>query len=894
MKKLLKISLIVLVVIIGSLIAIPYFFKSQLIDMVKKEINKSVNAKVEFSDVSLSLFRNFPDFSFGLHDLTVINNAPFEGDTLMSVEKFYLTLDLASVFSGESYEVKGITIKKPLINLVYLEDGAANYDITIADTAAVEEETEASESAFVLTLKKLIISDARINYVDKSSDMAAFINDFDLNLKGDFTETTTDMVLDAAIASLTFEMEGIDYLKKATINLDANLAADLDAFKFTFKDNELIINRLPLFFEGWVAMPDDDISMDLLFKAPQADFKKLLSLIPAFYMTDMEGLKADGKVAFAGFAKGVYNDDLMPAFGVDISVENGRFQYPDLPQSVDEVNMKMSVQSPETDMDKMIINMEKLNFSVAKNPMSIRMLLKTPLSDPDIDAAFKGKLNLADVGKFYPLDTGMTLSGLFNMDVTMNGKQSYIDNEQYSAFKSSGVLSMTDFKYADADLPEGVEIATALMEFTPRYIELKNFAATYMKNSVTAYGKLSNYFDYMFGDGVLFGKLDLKSDFLNIDEIMGSEGETEATETIDSTAETPMEVVLIPENIHFELQTLIGRIRYDKIDIQSVYGKVVVADQRLNLENLNMELLDGKMGLSGFYSTLNPEKPNVSMLMEIHNFNIPKAYEAFNTIQSFAPLAKYIKGSFSGLVNFNSDLDMAMNPEYNSMDVEGMLKTSALAITGSPAFSKLASQLKYDKFNNVSTKPVLLSFAIQDGTLEVEPFEVVIDEMPATVSGTAKLDKTIDYQMNMDIPSQKLGASANNMISQLNQQASSAGLNLGNTETIPVKVLLTGPANNPDVKVAVTNPAQDIQDQLEEKVKEEIKKAEEQLKDEIEKKKKEVLDEAEKLKKQAQDSLNSVIQKQKEELERQKKEAEEKAKKKLEQEAKDKLKKLFG
>jgi hypothetical protein len=59
-KKGLKITGIIVVVLIALAFIIPIAFKKQITELVKKEINKSLTAKVDFADVSLSLFRHFP------------------------------------------------------------------------------------------------------------------------------------------------------------------------------------------------------------------------------------------------------------------------------------------------------------------------------------------------------------------------------------------------------------------------------------------------------------------------------------------------------------------------------------------------------------------------------------------------------------------------------------------------------------------------------------------------------------------------------------------------------------------------------------------------------------------------------------------------------------------
>ena len=77
MKRGIKITLITIAVlfalIIGSAFAIPYFFKDQIQASVIKAANESLNAKFNFSDVSLSLFRDFPYVIVRLQNVSIRN-----------------------------------------------------------------------------------------------------------------------------------------------------------------------------------------------------------------------------------------------------------------------------------------------------------------------------------------------------------------------------------------------------------------------------------------------------------------------------------------------------------------------------------------------------------------------------------------------------------------------------------------------------------------------------------------------------------------------------------------------------------------------------------------------------------------------------------------------------
>ena len=900
MKKVFKIGGISIVVILILMIALPYIFKDKIVEMVKTEINNSVNAEVDFQDFSLSLFRSFPDFSFGIEGLTVVGIDRFKEDTLVDIGNIYLKLDLGSVFSGDGYEIKSILIKNPTINTLILKDGLANYDIAKeSESSDVEEETPEESSDFMLKLKSFVVENADIIYDDREGDMKAILKGMDLNLSGDFTASTNDIDLNSSIEEFTYNMDGMNYLTKTHIDFDAIIAADMDKWLFTFKDNELKLNDLAAKFEGTVLMPADDIDMDLTFATEKASFKSVLSLVPALYKSDFEDIKSSGSTAVSGVLKGIYNDDSMPAFDIKLMVENGMFQYPDLPSKVEDVQVLVEINSPTSDFDDMKIDVDKFHFNMAGNPMDIKMKLRTPMSDPNIDASFKGKIDLASVEKFYPLDEGMALKGQFVMDLMLKGKQSSLDKGYYRDFKSSGYMKIKGFDYRDNDLKEGVQISDAEMNFNPKNIDLTKFNASYLGNKIKADGKITNYIDYAFGDGVLKGVLNLKSEYLNLDNMLASEPVSETAEA-NPAEDVPLEAFEVPENIDFTLNTFIGRIKYDKMTIRAIYGKLIMAESRVNMEELNMEMLGGKLNLNGFYSSLDIDSPSVSMVMGIHNFDVKQSYTAFNTIRQLAPIAQFINGSFSALLTYNSKLDNEMNPVMNTLGSKGMIKTSELSIESAPTFAKLAEQLKYDKLKKLSAKPAMISYVIVDGNLEVKPFDIEIDDIPTHVSGTANLDKTLDYRLIMDVPKSKLGAQANAMIKNLSSQAAAAGLNVDNSETIIVNAFITGKANDPEVKIAVDNPAQDVQDQLEQKVTDEIDKAKKQAGEEAEKLKKQAEDEINNAKKQAQDSLNNVIDKQKlelekkkKELEKKKKEEEEKAKKKLEEEAKKRLKGFF-
>ena len=98
MKKALKIIGIILGILILLLIAAPFIFKGSLEKMLKRTINENLNATVAWEDLDLSLFSSFPDASLQLNNFSVINKAPFEGDTLASGKTLSMDMGIMQLF----------------------------------------------------------------------------------------------------------------------------------------------------------------------------------------------------------------------------------------------------------------------------------------------------------------------------------------------------------------------------------------------------------------------------------------------------------------------------------------------------------------------------------------------------------------------------------------------------------------------------------------------------------------------------------------------------------------------------------------------------------------------------------------------------------------------------
>ena len=831
--KIVKIFAGFILLIIILLIAIPILFKDKIKTKVVEVINQSVNATLTFGDYKLGFFRNFPNLTFSLGNLSVVGKDKFETDTLAAITSFDMVLNLSSLFKKSGYEIKTVLVDDAEINIRYLTDGSANFDIMKDTGEAVPAATPSAPSAtpaapanpspgMKILLKRVEVTNSSISYFDESLAMKTWLNNFSLTMSGDMTANETDLKIMASSGEFTYLMDGVKYLNKTVAEAKLDMHANLEKWSFTFGDDYLTINDLKVNFKGTVDMPGDDITTNIEFQSEKSDLKSLMSLIPSVYMSDYKDLTTSGDFALSGKAVGVYSDadSTLPNVNLNFSVSNGLISYPALPEQIKNINVKSEIYYDGTDDDKTTVAVDPFHMELAGNPFDMTLYLKTPISDPDIKGSLKGRIDLASLSKAIPMDS-ISLSGLIDMSVQMAGRMSMIDKGQYDKFTASGTMGIKDMLVSMTGYPE-VKINSADLGFTPAFATLSNGSINVGgKSDFAMTGRLENYIPYVFNDKTLKGTMSLKSRLTDVTEIMSAmtsvTAETKGTGASSSgspAANAPTDapspatagndtsalaVVKVPENLDFDFDALIDELRYDKIQARNLKGHLIVRNGILSIKDAGMNILGGLISMNADYDTRDTLKPSMKATFGIQSIGVKDAFDTFNSVQKLAPAAQGIDGKINLNLNYESLLGRDMMPVLNSITGSGKVQSDEITLVKSATFDKMKEVLKLgDKYNNVF-KNVNASFRIDDGRIYVSPFDVKTGNLKMNISGDQGIDQTLNYFVKTEIPRSDLGSSVNSLIDNISAQAASFGISFKPSEILKVNVSVTGTFKKPVV-----------------------------------------------------------------------------------------------
>ncbi|UCS94469.1 hypothetical protein KZP23_05440 [Echinicola marina] len=904
MKKTLIVVLVVFALLLVSLIALPIVFKDKIVQRIDQEIANTLDADVFYDadHFSLSVLKRFPNISATIEEFGIVGRTPFEGDTLAHVKSFQVDLNLFSVIFGDYPELTGIHLDGGQVYVKVLEDGKANYDIMKESEEPAAPE-EPSNFKFGIDLMK--VNDLNFVYDDRQLKYFMALQDFQLEGAGDFSADIygIDGRIDTKV--LRIDYEDVNYISDKVFTADTEIQVDMTQMKFSFGEGQFGLNDFLFGVSGFVAMPEDDIDMDLTFEGKENTFKSVLSLVPGIYTASFSGLNTSGTMDFGGFLKGTYNENEFPKFNIGLKVKEGMFQYPDLPRPVKDVNIDLTVKNESGKLDYTTVDIPAFNLTFGSNPISGRLLLEN-LVTYDVDGQLKGKLNLAELTSIFPIE-GMELKGIMDVDATAKGRydsvaniipainakmnlsDGYVKSEEYPApiedlniktsivnnsgkmadflvdmsnigfklegeevsgnmkisdldqlnwdgavhgavdlgkiskiFPMEGVImegkikanidtkgsyadveaerynnldtrgkvELSDFYYTDSDLPQGIRIHQAMGDFSPQAVNLSDFDARLGESPVKATGSLSNYMAYLFEENeVLKGKLDISSSKFNINEWM-TEGESTTADTTELT------LIELPKNIDFNMTVQADEVLYDNLVFNDAKGQMTLKDGVLTFKDAGMKTLGGQMTLNGAYNTQNIKDPKFNMDFKVLGISIQEAFNAFNTVKAFAPIAQHLTGDFTSGFSLSGNLGQDMMPVLSSLDGNGLIEVAQAVLENSKIISGITSLTKLKDGNTIQIKDLKLKAEIKDGMLEVSPFDIKLWDYTAKVQGSTGFDGSINYLVNMEIPAGKLGSQANNLL------ASIAGTEATGETKIPLAINLGGSYQQPKIGLA--------------------------------------------------------------------------------------------
>ncbi|WP_289061580.1 AsmA-like C-terminal region-containing protein [uncultured Zobellia sp.] len=811
-KKIIRIIGVIVLLIVGVLIAAPFFLESKIGDIIKNNVNNNVNATLDFSEADLSLFSSFPNAEVSLEDVVLLNKAPFEGDTLFASKKVALSMGIGELFKGqdEPIGVRSLTVDGALVKVTIDKEENASFDIAIpSDEPNAPAETESTDG-FNLDLQSYAITDTKIVYDDRSTGMRLEISEMQHNGKGDLSleKSELDTFTEALVS---FEMDSTNYLNKNKIQLDALIGVDLKESKYTFLKNEALINQLALVFDGFIKVNEDNQEIDISFKTPSSDFKNFLAVIPQEYSKNIENVKTTGNFMLEGKFNGIVDEEHIPKFNIKINSENASFKYPDLPKSVRNVFIDTEINNTTGIAEDTYVDIDKLSFMIDEDKFNMTANIKELMGNTKVKAHIDGNMNLANLKKAYPVPADLDLKGLLVADVSTAFDMASIEKEQYEKTTTNGKISVSDFEYKSAEIPNPVKLKTTSLTFNPSTVTLNELSGTTGKTDFSAKGTIKNLLGFMFNDEKVEGDFDLSSNTFALSDFMVEETEPEAPgkKTEESkTAGTTKEKIKIPSFLDANINASANTVLYDNLTLKDVKGNLKIKDEKATLSNMTSSIFKGKMAFNGEVST-KEETPRFAMNLDMKQLGISETFKSLELFKAVAPIAQILKGTLDSDIKLSGGLTDDLVPDLLTLtgDIFADIMTKEIDSESAPLLTALDSKLNFIDLKQLNLDDLKTKLTFENGLVNVKPFTVKYKDIAINVGGSHTFDKKMDYKATMEVPAKYLGSDIGKLIAQIGED------DLKDLK-IPVVANIGGNYENPSVSTDLTSGVKTLTNQL--------------------------------------------------------------------------------
>ena len=303
-----------------------------------------------------------------------------------------------------------------------------------------------------------------------------------------------------------------------------------------------------------------------------------------------------------------------------------------------------------------------------------------------------------------------------------------------------------------------VTIQQSIFSFTPQYLNLSETTVNIGKNDLTADCRFENYMAYALKGKTIKGSLNVRSNYFNLNDFMTAENDSLATATDGSTTTASENTeaagtIRVPKNIDFIMNADMKQVLFDQMTLTDLNGKLLIEDGVVDMKNLSMNAMGGKVVMNGAYSTAKEnENPDLNASFSMAGLSFAQTFKELDMIQQFAPIFEGLKGNFSGNMKIATELDNTMSPVMNTLQGNGTLQTKDLSLSGVNAIDKIADAINNPDLKNITVKDIDIDFQIKDGRLSTAPFDIKLGSTTLNLSGSTGLDQTIDYTGKIKLP----------------------------------------------------------------------------------------------------------------------------------------------
>ena len=277
----------------------------------------------------------------------------------------------------------------------------------------------------------------------ENAGQIAEMNSLDFSFKGDVNNY--DVIkgnVEMAVGDLSFSMNDELLVNKADIRAIAPLNATLSTVDVELGASQLALNNIFVDMIGKVAMPENNINIDMNVKTNTIMMEELIGLIPASMREELlEGIDVKGELKLAADIKGVYNENTLPVVNAELEYNKGMISMPEmLPYPI--TNLNTSIKADLDLKNKSNVYVNHLNANMSNSSLSFSGTIKDVMNKMYCNLNLKANADLDELQAFMP--EGIVAKGMVKLNGNAKVNSHQLTTMDFTKAKVNGSLQWND------------------------------------------------------------------------------------------------------------------------------------------------------------------------------------------------------------------------------------------------------------------------------------------------------------------------------------------------------------------------------------------------------------------------------------------------------------------
>ncbi len=769
--KIFLIAMASIIALLAAAILLLFVYENDIKQVILGELNKNLKAEVKIKpeNIRLTIIKTFPDCSIQFEDVLIMEALPIKKrDTLLFAHQLNLHFNVMNIWN-KKYDIEKIKLKDAYANLQVFKNGSNNYTFWNSNSAAQ------NNDSVKFSLNLVNIENCLLRYKNKQQVFKTDLQINSLRLKGNFSsdDYQLESVANIDIKQMVQNKTGFLIEKNLLFDVDLQVKGKV----YTINQAKLNLNQLAIELKGNFIYQDSLQQINMAFDAPDLDIQSALSLLPEKHKGRINDYKSKGNF----YAKGnlQYQTNGNYAINSSFGIKNGEITYQANDITVNQVFVDGNFLLSQS---KSSIDLRSISMNLLNDKLSGQLRL-SDFSKPEIQCKLNASFNLANLQKFWPIDTISSIQGQMDLALEANGlledfqKQNISGNNHINI--DAGIKALQLQLKADDKM---YEVISASVSVKDQDIEVHDLQLKRGQSDLTLNGKLpgllsslSHSSEPFIIEGSLNSNVILMEDFLPKDNTQAAN-------------ENP----LIPSNIEFKLDASIQKFVFGKFEAKNIRGDIECKNQKIFVNDVKFESSEGDVELNAFADN---SKGHIEVVMQssFSGINIQKMFSSFNNFGQNTLMDKNIKGIANANIDFSGTWSNKLEVNEKSIQTTCELNIDRGELIDFKPLESLSNYVAVDELKHIKFSSLQSKIEIKNRLITIPQTNIKNSALNINFWGTQTFDFDIDYHIQLLISD------------YLNKKRKNKDDEFGPVENDPSNkrsafILMTGNLDNPIIK----------------------------------------------------------------------------------------------